>query len=231
MSMVKIFFKNHKNTTVIFIICMVVYLSYQITIDLPELISGIDIIYRLLSDLSLAYMGSFIFYIVITYIPEQKRQQKLEISIKRNIYMVLKNMRNSLNYMSSDWEYHRNEEKINNDNLDIKQFNDMFNDFCSHDYSPMVDGFGNHVINIRYINYFVNECNSYIDRLYNLMIMDIDYELIEIIDNIRDSLFHNIYSSMAEANTPKAIEEKDANYLYKYYLLYKELNSYFEKLK
>lgn len=225
------FVKEHIFTLIIFCVCLYIYLSYQNDLYKPKIITKTDFIYGLFSELSLAYMGSFIVYIVISYIPDLKRRNKLKISIKRNIHMILQNMKQPLNYMANDLEYRRDENKIDVDTLDINEFRKIFNDFCCYELSPMVDDHGEHVINIRYINYFINESNVYIDRLYNLMIMDLDFELIEILDKIRSSIFHNRYLSMAEANTPRAVDKSEVDVLYEYYSLYKELKHYYDSLE
>lgn len=200
--------------------------SYNYTSSWPEIFRGGEIVYKMFHDLSLAYIGGVIFYILESYIPEIEKRNKISICIKRNIGNVLENMIEPIDYMAKECLHDFDIEELRNS--DCQYISDNFK---THEISKMVDEHGNHVIAIRYINEYIKICENYIDKLYNILISDLDYDLINILDEIKNSAFYKMYISMAEANTPKAIEEKKCNFIYEYYLLYKKLKQYHDLLK
>lgn len=207
-------------------ISLVIIGTYNYTAKWPELFYGGNTVYKIIHDLSLAYLGGVVFYVLETYIPEIERKEKFDRCIKRNIFSILENMIEPIDYMAKEC---LGDFDINNLlNSDCQYISDNFN---THETSKMVDDYGNHVIAIRYINEYIKRCEYYIDKMYTIMIIDLDYDLINMLEEIKNSSFYNMYTSMAEANTPKAIEEKKCNYIYEYYLLYKELKMYYDSLR
>jgi len=57
----KKFILSYKTTTLLLIVAFFIVISYILTGDLPELFLYGDAFYKLISDLSLAYIASYIF--------------------------------------------------------------------------------------------------------------------------------------------------------------------------
>lgn len=222
---ISMFIKQKKLISIGILISMSIICFYNFTYEWPEIFYGGNFIYKMLNDLSLAYIGGAIFYIIESYIPGIEIKNKLNRNIKRNISYLLENMKEPIEYMANECLSEFDIENLLNSDCQY-----ITDNFKTHDISRMVDDYGNHVIAIRLINSYIIKCDYYIDRLCNIIALDLDYELMNILEDIKDSTFHKIYLTMAEANTPKAIEEKKCNFLYEYYLLYKELKNYYNKI-
>ena len=95
------FCKSNKMLVYGFIISLVVYISYYITIDWPEIMPYGDLLYNLLSQLALAYMGGFIFYIMQVYIPEENKKKKIKQSISYAVQGLVEELE-KLNNLSRD---------------------------------------------------------------------------------------------------------------------------------
>ena len=57
------------------IVAVSITLSYYISYDIPELISGIEKWYKLFSDLSIGVIINFIFYVFQVYIPRREEEK------------------------------------------------------------------------------------------------------------------------------------------------------------
>lgn len=64
---------------------LLIIILYEITDSIPELFKYGDFIFKLASDLSLAYLANFIFYIVQSYIPREIQVEKINQCIYKYV--------------------------------------------------------------------------------------------------------------------------------------------------
>lgn len=218
------FIKSNKVLTVGCIISFTIFLSYELTMDRPEIIPYGDFIFNLASQLSLAYMGSFIFYIMQVYIPEVRNKKILNSNIKRKLFLILNRMETLIKYLSNTYISKDDIAEITNEDCKV-----ILENINILEEAPMVDSFGNHVTLLRYIKEYVYSSEKFINELYDTMILYLEPELIEILDNIKESVFNCMFRSMAESNTPKSIKQNgEENFIYQYCKLYLKLKKYYD---
>ena len=159
---IKKFYKSNKMLVWGFMISLVGYISYYITINWHEIIPYGGLTCNLLSQLALAYMGCFIFYIMQVYIPEENKKKKIKESISYGVQGLVKEL-----------------EELNN----LKRNPIMF----SQSRLLKLDNG-----KITYLNYFefikdsIDRINRKCDIVYK-NIMYLDDELIKIINKLYDS--------------------------------------------
>lgn len=74
-SAIKSFAKRNRVLFILLIVAVSITLSYYISYDIPELISGIEKWYKLFSDLSIWVIINFIFYVFQVYIPRREEEK------------------------------------------------------------------------------------------------------------------------------------------------------------
>lgn len=74
-SAIKSFAKRNRVLFILLIVAVSITLSYYISYDIPELISGIEKWYKLFSDLSIGVIINFIFYVFQVCIPRREEEK------------------------------------------------------------------------------------------------------------------------------------------------------------
>lgn len=74
-SAIKSFAKRNRVLFILLIVAVSITLSYYISYDIPELISGIEKWYKLFSDLNIGVIINFIFYVFQVYIPRREEEK------------------------------------------------------------------------------------------------------------------------------------------------------------
>ena len=77
--------KENKTLCIITFISIIIVLSYNLTLNMPELIPGIGIWFTLLYDLCIGVLINFIFFIYQLFLPSYKHQKKAFSMIKPNL--------------------------------------------------------------------------------------------------------------------------------------------------
>lgn len=86
--MIKSFYSHNKVLSWLEIASLLIVLLYTISINWPEWYPGIGKWFDLLNNICLAYIGSFLFYVIQVYIPEQKKKCSIDKVIKHNIDFI-----------------------------------------------------------------------------------------------------------------------------------------------
>ena len=92
------FYKENLFIRLAVAISLVVVFLYQFSYDFPEWYSGAGRHFTILYDIAMAIIGSFIFYLVLDYIPQKRKTKAIR-------YWVLKEYQNimeSINLMYED---------------------------------------------------------------------------------------------------------------------------------
>ncbi len=170
--------------TIGLLISAIIVISYKLTENIPELFNNADFYYNLLSQLGLAYMGSYVFYIVQIHIPERRKQKIIFKCLKMPLVRIVKNIEQTIS--------HLRDKTIGEDkalvNLSQKDFEDICSKIDPHDKAPMIFNNGEYATYIQYLNNNVIYVKSYYDQLISYVPI-IDTEIIEIIDSIYNASY------------------------------------------
>lgn len=215
---ISLFLKKETTLCWIFIMSFFIYVSYYISKDLGEWFEGAEFIYKLISDLSLAYMGSFIFYIVQVYTPEYKKMKKM----KNNINYYLSEILDSMNHIYVDMCHDYLDEQVNLINTVIteSQFKKIETKFDLNDKVKL-----DWDIELTYYEYILNsiyKVEKNIDKIYIRLGGYIDEEIKLLLIDITNSSLHGNFEKI-DAEYPSSIYWGQIT---KYYRLYRRLYIY-----
>lgn len=85
---IKKFYVHNKALSLLGILSLIISILYIISIDWPEWYYGLGNVFELIYNLSLAYLGSLIFYIIQVYIPDTKRKKGIRIKIFKYLFSI-----------------------------------------------------------------------------------------------------------------------------------------------
>lgn len=86
---IKEFIKHNKRLSEGAIFSLIISIVYMASYNLNEWYPGLGKMFEFIYNLCLAYLGSFIFYIIQVYIPDKKKQQRLNTRIYRYLLTIL----------------------------------------------------------------------------------------------------------------------------------------------
>ncbi|MDB8794618.1 hypothetical protein PN290_01545 [Romboutsia sp. 1001216sp1] len=177
-----------------FFISFIIVISYKLTEDMPEVIPYGKFIYSLSKDLSLSYMGGFIFYIMQVYLPEKKEKFNIKKGIKSKVLDIII----LLDYPNKQVYYLLNNYYIDKEEMNIDLIKDISDkiDLFSEGYSMNNDG--EKIPFLEELNINNKKLSNKINSLYKSYGMYIDSELIEILDEVEELLEFNLFNSITE---------------------------------
>lgn len=215
------FISTNKILFWLLIVSIFIFTSYNLTMDKPELFIGAEFIYNLCNQLSLAYMGSFIFYTVQVYIPEKKRRKRM----KENLYYYLYEILDLMGHIYCDicTSY---SESYNLLNIQIteSQFEKLKKKFNLRDKVFYGFKFGE-ISYYEYISNVIEDVEKNIEKIHIAFGYDLDDEIKELLLDIINSSLHRGFCKI-EINYPSDIYWPQIT---KYYGLYIRLYKYIEE--
>jgi hypothetical protein len=242
---ISLFTKENFNLSVLCLVALLIIILYKVTNTLPEAFNGGEFIFKLASDLSLAYLGSFIFYIVQIYIPHYNSRKNINKEIRKKIWTVESSMRIQIYTMAkkclSNFDInnlrHDDLEKIIN-NFDFasksqrtcKHMNEhkLYLDSLGNKYKTIyIKSEQNYKLNLDYMLEYIAIINQEIEELFRYFDEYIEDEKRKLLFQIKDSSYHVFLSLVKqedlihECNPFKLLHED--NIIEEYYKLYKNL--------
>ena len=181
-----------KNTliTKIFVVALVIIISYILTKDFFELFKYVKDFYNLFFQLSIGYVISFIFYVMQVYLPNLKQMELANKCINNRIETILSKMqqlflRISVLYLKrSDLEYFSDADFLN-----------LCSSINQDDYTSALklDRIGSeqqYYTVKEWILYNVEYVEKEIDSIYKYYPLYVDSELMKIFEQILNSTMH-----------------------------------------
>ncbi|EGT3903103.1 hypothetical protein ERM42_12190 [Clostridioides difficile] len=220
---VKLFILSNKILTLAFCIATIIFVSYEVTKDLPEIIPYGDFIFNLLSQLSLSFMGCFVFYIMQIYIPENKNKKILKENLKSNLNYVLRTMLNPI------WDVLRPyldkiDDMLNLSEEEFKSIEIRINLSEKIYLKPLSSK--KEISNHEYIIIYIKEVENKINKINMRFGVYLDVELTKLLDDIENSSYHR--------NFPKIDSGYPSNiympFFREYIDLCKKLKTYLENM-
>ncbi|MEK5272566.1 hypothetical protein NSR00_17795 [Aeribacillus sp. FSL K6-8394] len=186
-----------------------------------------------LFDLSVGYISAFIFYLIDIWIPEIKEKNKINERLAVPLSRLLNHIKTPI--MSIHNKYAQEKKDFYNLSKDefietIKKV-DLINDY-SESYFIDIKRYATYG---EYLDYEISRVNEYIEEIYKVP-LKLDLTLIEILDDIKKSEYHQIMESTKRIggfyNHNITMQGTViAESFYKYYLLFIKLKEYMLKNK
>ncbi|CEO04845.1 Uncharacterised protein [[Clostridium] sordellii] len=183
------FIKSNKILFGGFIIAAFIFISYELTMDWPEKFPHADFIYNLFSQLSLAYMGSLIFYIMQVYIPEERNKKITSAILKRKLDFICECMvEPAMCIMNSVLK-----KELDLENLDRYKFEGLYTEAILKQGSEMVFRNNQEITHKDYAIENIQQINQCVNDIYSALSMSLDIEIIDILENIKESTYNKIF--------------------------------------
>lgn len=235
------FIRSNVGLSVVFCISMFICISYELTMDLPELFPHADFIYNLASQLSLSYIGCYIFYIFQVYIPEKKKEYRANKIVYPMVRLIEKKMDGHINYLFNYYNITINSNCIED------SFKELHEKFNLDDLTYLFDKNGNQLTIKGYILKYLNELDKDINYIYSSVGPYMSLELVEILNMIKKSEYYVFYKMVDEtklgnqnifqsksngciASAATILINIKYEYLYEYYKIYKELHKIIDNI-
>ncbi|HBE9443338.1 TPA: hypothetical protein STZ03_003682 [Clostridioides difficile] len=186
---VKLFILSNKILTLTFCIATVIFVSYEVTKDLPEIIPYGEFIFNLFSQLSLAFMGCFVFYIMQVYIPERKRKKVTNNILANKIEYILIRMIEPAQCITNSIL----KKNLDINNMDKTKFASLYKkDYLDKGTKTIFRG-GKEYTHKDYIKENICEINNCIFEIYMTIGYNLDIDILDILSKIRDSKYNKIF--------------------------------------
>lgn len=186
------YYKENKLLCNITIISIVIIISYEISLDWPELWKHADKHFEILSQLGLAIIASHIFGIIQIYIPNEKNRRRISPYIRKRIKKILNNMEEQFTQLTKIYLH----EEINMSELNDDQILEIANKYRASDLSDIQEAYSCRNINLNeMMNHYFEEIDNEIENLlmgYSTYLND-NYNNIlrEILNSEFRKLFYN----------------------------------------
>lgn len=183
--------------------------------------------------LSIGYIAAFIFYVIDVWIPKNEEVRKVNNRLSVPLSRLLNNMRIPLLMIYKT--YYKDNISFDSIKKEINKVAVSKIDLINHG-SPMIIWPQNRPANYgEYLIDHINDVNKYAEKI-NKLPVPLDIDLIEILDDIEASSYHEIMISAYKISSFKknsiqmkgtAIEKE----VYEYYSLYYKLKKYIKENK
>ena len=204
---ITLFLKENKLISFIALLSLLIYISYGVTNNLPEIFYGADYIYNLIKDLCLAYLGSYIFYIIQVYLPFIKERKTVSKAIVNDLFSLKAHMLRSI-YFSLDEE----QRSLDLDNLTFKDIDKLNQKLIKNEED------------LKQLNRAFEDINNSINKILSIK-LNLDTYTVYTLYSIKESRF---LKELSMGSRYKLIGVY-SDVFYKYYILYCELCNELDK--
>lgn len=221
---IKYFYKEEKMFSRGVVISLVVIALYNYTADWPEVFEYGNAVFTFLKDLSMAYLGGLVFYIIQAYIPRKRLDNKMK---EHKIYYLC-DILDTMNHLYVDIfsKYLKESYNLSNEEKTHSQFIKIESEF-KLTHKVLIDCGETEITYQEYILNCIEKNEKYIDKIYVRIGSYLDDEINVLLLEITNSSLHNSF---------KFVDPEIPNNIYwgqltRYYELYRKLHRYIEKNK
>lgn len=183
------FIRSNVHLIVGFIVALIIFVSYDLTMDWPEIIPNGDFYYNFLSQLSLAYMGSFIFYIIQVYIPAERSKKITNSILKIKLdYIMLRMIEPAMCIMNSVFK-----KNLDIESMDKHKFAELYAEDVMNQGTKIIFRDKLEITNKEYAIENIEEINDYINDIYGAININLDIKIISILEKIKESKYNKIF--------------------------------------
>ncbi|MGG4200790.1 hypothetical protein [Peribacillus frigoritolerans] len=184
---------------------------------------------EIIFDLSVGYISAFIFYVLDIWIPEIKEKKKINKRLAIPLRRILNSLKQPIDEIIKKYSYDMETSfhdlsKVELDEL-VGKINLLGDEGYHHDME-----LNKPVSFLHSLTYNMIETNKYISQI-NELSAHLEIDLVEILDKIRNSNYHEHLELLNRVPTTVKIlpgEVLDLS-IYDYYLLFFELESFMKK--
>ena len=227
MKTVHTFITKNKLITSFFIMSILIILSYLVTMDWPELFVDAEKWYNLLFQLAVGYIINFMFYVTQVYIPNSRRDTKVQECISNRISQLIRDMDASLSQLVHLYAKEHKGDKYTEDELKLLlnlQFSDNVNVINAS--KTTIDNFVYFTVR-EWLIKCISDTEKNIDNLFKYYASDISVDLMKILEEIPRSTYHSIMKIFLSSSNEVNFRDSDSNFFAEYYELIQKL----EKIK
>ncbi|MEE1256406.1 MAG: hypothetical protein UHN47_07835 [Lachnospiraceae bacterium] len=215
--------KIHKKSIILIILticsmfCVLKFSKITMWTMLPEWLSNIFErpsigtneyeIWSLIDNLSLAYIASLIFYIVVEYIPKKEKEKKAFAVISSNLQSIYDNLSYIIRVITFEIGLEKNISDI--ELADLEKVKNIIFDSTTK-YADITHVKNNEDLNVKGFSYNVlddsklhgNSITKNIDDIFSLQIAgNINEDIVELLSNLKKSRFLSMMSYFEHQNT------------------------------
>lgn len=208
MKRIKQFYNYNRILSLIAACSILISVLYIISYNLPEWDPGLGKLFEYIYNLCLAYLGSFIFYIVQVYIIEIRKNKKINSCIATPVWRIIHNAP----FITKNLIV-----KIIGDTKDINQLTENDYKFIAksiklYDEAPMIFPDGSKANYLQYLFNFINIIEKLCEQVLKYTPF-LETELISLIDNINNSTFHEAFNNFYDMSKQVELRNTDAEFL------------------
>ena len=192
---IKLFFKESKLISIFAFIFLTIYISYGLTNNVPEIFPGANYVYTLIKDLCLAFIGSYIFYIVQVYIPLRLERREISILIRKDFEILSHSIDHMTHFIKTICKTKYNLE-LDSLILDSKEIDLTSLDNPNNINNIAIKGF----VNLNSLENDLNKINMIINKCFSLNI-NLEYRTLSLLYRIKESFFLTQLSRYLEKNS------------------------------
>lgn len=212
------FYNQNKGISVCFIISLLIAISYIATLELPEIIDGIEKWYNLAFQFSIGIICSFIFYIFQVYIPDKKRNEEINKCIKSRLITIKYKMKNQIDALS--YAILGEEKGI----YTKEQLLKIAKEFDTNTKVNVINENKRYLTGIELIYGNIEEIKIETDKIFMYYNRNISVEIMKLLEEINQSSYVETMKSMYRIGNMKLGGSTiDNNQFLNYYLQYEKL--------
>lgn len=178
----------------------------------PELFRGNGELSDILFDISIGYINSYIFYLLVVRVIEKKNEENIRERIETPIKRIIFNIEQPISHLL---------QKSNLPNKSIRErisegeFKVMCSAVMTKEKAPMLSGSGQDVEYWFYFLEYINNVSNYADQIIRFNVY-IDTDLLSIIDKIKYSKYHELLKSLTRLyRSSFPMPQQDFTFLHK----------------
>lgn len=221
------FIEANKIIFSIFLVAVVIIISYILTMDFPELFDGAEEWYNLFFQLSIGYIINFIFYITQVYIPNIKKEVKINKCISARINSIIDHMKSVFAQLAIQYVPNYHGGTLSADDLRLL-LNLNFEDHVQVQDASRSSPTKPVYFTVRqWLLKCMRDTENDIDKLYRYYSPYISVSLMETLEKILNSTYHSTMKVFLSIPKGVNFSKCNDNYFLPYYELIEEL----EKVK
>ncbi|EGT4599358.1 TPA: hypothetical protein UNK14_001536 [Clostridioides difficile] len=196
---VKLFISSNKILTLAFCIATIIFISYEITKDFPEMIYPWDFLFYLVSQVSLSFVGCFIFYIMQVYIPDRNKKINAAKQIRQKLRRITDIMLKSIEELCKLYLDKFDIQKLTQNDFDVLGKKITFLNELKEEFPFRIK---NHESEITYGDYIVKnkkEIEYLIDKINIYYGNYLEESLVKLLDDVTNSAYHTLFLSIKES--------------------------------
>ncbi|WCK53825.1 hypothetical protein PP175_21285 [Aneurinibacillus sp. Ricciae_BoGa-3] len=135
---------------------VIIVLTQFIWSDKPEFIPGFSAkVGNILFNISMSYIVSYIFYVIVTYLPDRKNKRYINTHVQKLLESVIRDFKQVTNYMEQASKITIDLEHLSQNNIE-----DMLKNINPNSHAPVITFNNNLIVNLSWSNYLLSHIKN-----------------------------------------------------------------------